>query len=219
MAIHLIIVETKKYKKHHPDGGVIWKVRGSTKSLDEISTNTSPGKSELKWETLPNYFGICLHLWHLYNRSKCEFHFSIIDNVVVEQDLCLNLLCKTHWFTPDSAGSCSYCLLMCNTDDILSLLIVCSFYEDVWEASGIFFTALSELADMKGQMDAIMDAKMWVDQREGNWHHCNLRKWISSLLLFFVQYCLVWVLYYVSKYLTTELHLVTRGRKAEMKNV
>lgn len=41
-------------------------------------------------------------------------------------------------------------------DDIHSLLIICSFCEDVWEVGGASFTASPELAGMKGQMDAVV---------------------------------------------------------------
>lgn len=45
---------------------------------------------------------------------------------------------------------------MYNTeDDIHSLLIICSFGEDVWEVGGVSFTASPGLAGMSGQMDAI----------------------------------------------------------------
>lgn len=60
---------------------------------------------------------------------------------------------KTHRSTSDRRVSWSSCLLMFKADDsIHSLLIICSFCEDVWEADGASVTALSGL---RGQMDAM----------------------------------------------------------------
>lgn len=60
---------------------------------------------------------------------------------------------KTHWSTSDRRVSWSSCLLMYKADDsVHSLLIICSFCEDVWEADRASVTALS---GARGQMDAI----------------------------------------------------------------
>ena len=48
------------------------------------------------------------------------------------------------------------CEIVCDADDdIHSLLIMCRFCVDTWEAGRVSLTDLSELTGMKGQMDAI----------------------------------------------------------------
>lgn len=64
---------------------------------------------------------------------------------------------KTYWSASDRSRDWSHRLQVYNSeDDIHSLLIICSFCEDVWEVGGASFTASPELAGTKGQMDAVV---------------------------------------------------------------